>query len=165
MDYLPLIASLTLIWRWTRNQRRLSAVCGAMPPESVQTTLTEVVYGESNASHMASGGEPVKLRNAVLMNDDDRSLGGIVLNGQHSFLERMPQQSWFKIRTAGKGQREVYLVFRCTGPLAIPYGPFANEERDRLLNDIEECLLNRSDQGPWHKDEKKLTQVLYINAD
>jgi hypothetical protein len=125
-------------------------------------------------------GKPVKLGNAVLQrradplpirdvidqgNPDDRSLGGIVLNGQHSFLERMPQQSWFKIRTAGKGQREVYLVFRCTGPLAIPYGPFANEERDRLLNDIEECLLNRSDQGPWHKDEKKLTQVLYINAD
>jgi len=131
-------------------------------------------------------GEPVKLRNAVLqrradplpireaynrdMNDDERSLGGIVLNGQHSFLEAMPHKSWFKIRTAGKGQREVYLVFRCTGLLPIPYGPFANEERalwflDRLLNDIEECLLNRSDEGPWHKDEKKLTQVLYINAD
>jgi hypothetical protein len=126
-------------------------------------------------------GKPVKLGRAVLQRRADplpirdvidqvdgwekRSIGGIVLKGQHSFLETMPQQSWLKIRTAGKGQREVYLVFRCMGPLAIPYGPFANEERDRLLNDIEECLLNRSDQGPWHKDEKKLTQVLYINAD
>jgi hypothetical protein len=102
--------------------------------------------------------------------EEERTLGGIVINGQHSFLEAMPQKSWFKVRTADNGQREVYLVFRCTGLLPITYGPFPNEERalwmlDRLLNDIQDSLLNRSDEGPWRKDEKKLTQVLYINAD
>jgi hypothetical protein len=129
-------------------------------------------------------GKPVKLGNAVLQrradplpirdvidqgNPDDRSLGGIVLNGQHSFLERMPQQSWFKIRKTAKGRREVYLVFRCRGLLPIEYGPFRNEERalwmlDRMLNDIQECLLNRDyDEGPWRKDERKLSHVLAVN--
>jgi hypothetical protein len=59
-------------------------------------------------------GKPVKLGRAVLQRRADplpirdvidqvdgwekRSIGGIVLNGQHSFLETMPQQSWLKIR-------------------------------------------------------------------
>jgi hypothetical protein len=69
-----------------------------------------------------------------------------------------------------KGRREVYLVFRCTGLLPVEYGPFPTEERalwslDRLLNDIHESLLNRFsyDEGPWRKDERKMTQLFAVD--
>lgn len=54
--------------------------------------------------------DPLPIRETINRdnNGEGRSLGGIVINGQHSFLEAMPQKSWFKVRTASQGQRQVY---------------------------------------------------------
>lgn len=123
-------------------------------------------------------GKPVKLGNATLQRRADpvtardivsgkwkdeqrREVGGILLNGQHTFLETMPQASWFKVRTV-KEKRQVFLILRCTGLQPIECGPFPDESRalwmlDRMYNGMLDYLYSPEefDKGPWSQQEAR----------
>jgi hypothetical protein len=123
-------------------------------------------------------GKPVKLGKATLQRRADpltardmvsgewkaeerRDAGGILLNGQHTFLETMPQASWFKVRTV-KGKRQVFLTLHFTGLQPIEYGPFPDESRalwmlDRMYNGMLDYLYSPEefDNGPWTQEEAR----------
>jgi hypothetical protein len=127
---------------------------------------------EGTYEHYRVTGKPVKLGKATLQRRADpvtirdvvsgkwkgeecREAGGIILNGQHTFLEAMPQASWFKVRTV-KGKRRVFLMLRLTGLQPIEYGPFSDESRalwmlDRMYNGMLDYLSSPEefDEGPW----------------
>lgn len=125
-------------------------------------------------------GKPVKIGKATLQRRADpvtvrdlvsgklnsaangRHAGGLILNGQHTFLEVMPCPSWFKIRMTTKGQRQVFLVLRCTGLEPIECGPFRDESRalwmlDRMFNGMLDYLSSPGefDKGPWSEKERR----------
>jgi hypothetical protein len=108
--------------------------------------------------------DPVTIRDLVsgkLKGEIDSATGGIILNGQHTFLEAMPKASWFKIRTVN-GKRRVFFILRLLGLQPIEYGPFPDEVRalwtlDRLYHEIADDLGNpeQFDKGPWSQEQRR----------